>query len=280
MSHLVPSSIVALGDAYPDSAALLRHNLSANPLLQLDTLADAALRMKPEHVDRRLAYPVNGDEGGFPRAPQDGKRADEVIRGIAETGNWVGLTNLEQLPEYRQLLDEITQEIAGVTEPRTGESLDMVGFLFISPPGTFTPYHFDAEYNILFHISGSKQFATYPTAPPFIEQELREAYHENGNNVLPWSDEFTESEQLFALEPGDALYVPFSMPHWVRAGAEPCISLSVTWQSKWSHRTCNALRLNHALRKKGLATFGAPAWPQSAAMRSTFYRVAHKVGLL
>ena len=280
MSHLAPSSLKALGEAYPDSPALLTHNLSGNELFRFDTLAQAALRMNPEHVDRRLAFSGEGDGGGFPRAPQDDRLADEVIRTIAETGNWVGLRNLEQLPEYRRLLEEIVQEIAGATEPRTGKSLDMVGFLFISPPGTFTPYHFDAEYNILLHISGSKQFATYPLLPPFIEQDLQEAYHENGNNVLPWRDEFAEGGHLYVLEPGEALYVPFSMPHWVRAGTEPCISLSITWQSKWSHRTCNALRLNHALRKRGLATVAPPAWPRSAPLRSTFYRAAHKVGLL
>ena len=105
-------------------------------------------------------------------------------------------------------------------------------------------------------------------------------FHAPDFDRFPRFAEALRHAQVAELAPGDALYVPFSMPHWVRAGDEPCISLSVTWQSSWSHRTCNAMRLNHALRKRGLATFETPAWPHSAPVRSTVYRVAHKVGLL
>ena len=280
MSYLEPASLKALGEAYPDSSALLRHNLSGNRLLQLDALAEAAQRMKPEKVDLRLANTGNREEADFSRVFQEDKRADDVIRGIAGGGNWVGLCNIEQLPEYRDLLEEIMTEIAPVTEPLTGTNLNMVGFIFISPPHAFTPYHFDAEYNILFHISGSKQFATFPASPPYIRPEIQEAYHLTGENLLSWHDEFAEGGRVYDLGPGDALHVPYGAPHWVKAGSEPCFSLSLTWHSKWSHRNCNALKLNHALRKKGLATFSPPAWPRSAPVRSTFYRAAHKAGLL
>ena len=280
MPHIVPSGIQVLGKAYPACPAPFRHDLSGHELLGLDALADAALRLNPDKVDRRPANIGKSKGGDFTRLKEDRRPVDVLIRNLGDSDNWMGLCGIETLPEYRALLQEIMDEVAPIAEPRTGKGLGMVGFVFISPPNAFTPYHFDAEHNILFHISGRKQFAVFPVSPPFVEPDVQEHYFLNGNNLLPWRDEFADGGEVFSLEPGDALHVPFGAPHWVKVGSQPSVSLSLTWQSSWSDRSRNALKLNHALREKGWGTFAPPVWPRNAAIRSTVYRAAHKVGWL
>ena len=57
----------------------------------------------------------------------------------------------------------------------------------------------------------------------------------------------------FALEPGEAVYVPVKAPHWVKNGPEVSISFSITWRSEWSFREEYARRMNALLRKAGLS---------------------------
>ena len=272
------SSIEKLKGAYPASPAVLSHGLADHPLLAINTLAKAALRMTPHHVERRQAHTANGE--GFPHAAQSDVPIDQVILDIAASGSWVMLRFIEQLPEYRDLLNAIMAELGPVIGPATGPGDSIKGFVFISAPGTLTPLHFDAEYNILLHILGDKEFATYPPRPPYLLAAHEEAYHLTGESLLPVNESFASAELVHRLEPGHALYVPYASPHWVKAGMQPCISLSITWQSKWSRRNADALLLNHGLRQKGIALSHPPAWPASSIWRSLAYRSGRKLGLL
>ena len=47
-------------------------------------------------------------------------------------------------------------------------------FLFISSPETLAPFHFDAEYNVLFQIAGRKDFILYPPVAPWITVSARD----------------------------------------------------------------------------------------------------------
>lgn len=278
MTFLAPSSLSPFASAYPLSPTMLQHSLMDEPLLSVDALAKAALELPPEFVERRISNAVNGSDFAMDRAGD----ADiaTVIHSIHSSGNWVMLRFIEQLPAYRALLDRLMDEIGPAIFPATGPGLTVRGFVFISSPGTLTPFHFDCEYNILFQIAGEKQFATYQPTAPWLPFEKHERYHSGGNNMLPWDDAYEAEANVHALRPGDALYVPYASPHWVKAGAEPSISLSITWQSAWSQSVGAALQFNPMLRRCGLPTGDLPAWPKAPKWRSLGARVARKAGLL
>lgn len=277
MSYLIPSSLDGLSGAYPMSPAKLRHGLARHPLLTLAALAEAADELPPQHVERRVADAANGGEFAMDLAAE-GAVADAI--GSIESGrNWIMLRFVEQLPRYRNLLQALMAEIAPAVAPLTGRSHLLKGFVFISAPGTLTPFHFDAEYNILFQIAGDKDFVTYPPEPPFLSRERREAYHRAGENMLPWRDGFDALGTTHRLAPGDALYVPHAAPHWVRGGSKASVSLSMTWQNDWSLAVADALAVNPLLRRMGLPA-KVPQWPEKPGWRALGGRVARRAGLL
>lgn len=278
MTCFPASSHAIFADAYPQSPAILSHQMVDHPLLSLSALADAARALPGEHVERRIANAVNG--GDFAMARSDpGSVADAIASG-ATSDSWVMLRFVEKLPAYRDLLCGLLAEIEPVIAATTGSATGLKGFVFISAPGTMTPLHFDAEYNILFQIAGDKSFATYPPAPPFVTLDRREAYHRSGDNMLPWRDDFEASATVHRLTPGAALFVPHGVPHWVRVGPELSISLSLTWQDDWSHSVADALAFNPVLRRFGVAAGDVPAWPDRPVWRARGARAARRLCLL
>lgn len=278
MSFLAPSSLGPFASAYPLSPAMLRHGLMDQPLLSFEALAKAALELPAEFVERRIANAPNGGEFAMDRS--DDADVATVIHSINTSGNWVMLRFVEQLPAYRDLLDRVMAEIDPAILPSTGPGLTVRGFIFISSPGTLTPFHFDCEHNILFQIAGDKHFATYQPMPPWLPLDRHEAYYGAGDNMLPWNDAYEADATIHPLRPGDALFIPYASPHWVKAGAEPSISLSITWQSEWSQSVGAAMRINPLLRRCGLPAGGSPIWPKAPKWRSLGCRVARKAGLL
>lgn len=278
MRFLTPSSRRPFAESYPLSPALLKHALADHPLLSANALAKAALDLPPHHVECRIANARNG--GDFAMDPSANSDAASTIRSIGTAENWVMLRFVEQLADYKALLNAVMDEIRPMIRPATGPDLDLKGFIFVSSPGTLTPFHFDCEYNILFQIAGDKHFATYPPVEPWLPLDRHEAYFTGGDNMLPWHNGYEAQAAVHALHPGDALYVPYAAPHWVKAGAEPAISLSITWQSTWSQAVGAAQQLNPLLRRCHLPVGTMPAWPKPPRWRALGSRVARRAGLL
>jgi hypothetical protein len=161
-----------------------------------------------------------------------------------------------------------------VLRPTTGKALKPVAFIFISSPGTLTPFHFDPEFNILFQIAGTKRFATFPLTEPWLPIAQQEQFHRLEDNLLPWDESYRQGERVNHLAPGEALFVPYKVPHWVEVDDQPTISFSLTWKTESSIEQDLAWRCNDWLRHRGLA----PAPP--AAMPGRPWLKARSMGLL
>ena len=55
------------------------------------------------------------------------------------------------------------------------------------------------------------------------------------------------------LAPGTGVFVPNMAPHWVIAGPDVSVSLSVSWRSVVLNELASVTRLNHRLRGYGLS---------------------------
>src|SRR5690606_3679861 len=272
-------ALQAMERLYPLEAGLLRHRLPDHPLLSLAALADLGKRLPAAQVEYN---PGDLPVGIRPEdVPSNGLSIGETIRTIDTNRSWAVLKNIESEPAYRNLLFGLLGELKPVIEPRTGAMLTPQGFIFISSPGSITPFHFDPEHNILLQLRGSKVMNVWPAGDErFAHRAEHERYHTGGHRNLPWQDDYRTGAQQVPLAPGDAVLMPVMAPHFVANGDAPSISLSIPWRSEWSYRESEAHAANAALRRMGLDPAMPPRWPSYAWAKTVGWRVARKLRLV
>ncbi len=266
-----------LAQHYPLATARFWHGLVSCRLFELEALAAAASQIKPQDIERRIAGQHAGSS--FDKIEAHALSIGDHIRSIANENIWIMLAHIEQLPAYRRLIDAVLEAARPVIERHTGPILDPTGFIFISTQGAITPVHFDPEYNLFFQIAGTKQFTTFPSAPPLMTHAVNENYHFGGNNMLKWHADYDSVATTHSMVPGDALYVPYKAPHWVAVGDALSISLSITWKSGWAREQEDAHRLNRQLRQWGLSPRPLAPWPARAFTKAIGARILGKAGL-
>src|SRR3989344_6312639 len=264
---------------YPLQAGLLHHHLPDHPLLSLEALARLGESLPASAVEYN---PGNVPIGIRPEdIPSNGLSIGETIRTIDSNGSWAVLKNIETVEAYRTLLMDLLGELEPVVAPRTGAMLTPQGFVFISSPGSITPFHFDPEHNILLQLRGTKVMNVWPAGDErFAHRREHERYHAGGHRNLPWQDTYEGGQTAVPLAPGDAVLMPVMAPHYVANGDAPSISLSITWRSEWSYRESEAHAANAALRRMGLDPAMPPRWPSYAWAKTVGWRLARKLRLV
>ena len=264
----------AFACAYPETPHVLRHRLQQDTRLSLDALAELGEQLGADSVEYNrgnLPIGVDGKPG------DNGRSIGDTIRHIATSDSWAVLKNIEAVPAYRALLLGLLEELRPTIEATTGEMLTPQGFLFISSPNAVTPYHFDPEHNILLQLKGTKVMTQFPAGDAtFAPDEVHESYHLGGPRELPWKDELLARGTPFALDPGEAVYVPVMAPHFVRNGPESSISLSITWRSEWSYAEAGARCFNGLVRKLGIRPRAPGRWPARNQAKSLAFRAWRK----
>jgi len=261
---------------YPLHAGLLHHRLPDHPLLSIEALATLGESLPASQVEYN---PGEVPIGVLPQdIPSNGLSIGETIRTIDTNRSWAVLKNIESDDAYRTLLLDLLAELKNVVEPRTGAMLTPQGFIFISSPGSITPFHFDPEHNILLQLQGTKVMNVWPAGDErFAHRVEHERYHTGGHRNLPWEEAYREGAQQVPLGPGDAVLMPVMAPHFVANGDAPSISLSITWRSEWSYRESEAHAANAALRRMGFDPRMPPRWPSYAWAKTVGWRIARKL---
>ncbi len=246
----------AFGKSYPDDTAMLAFG-GGTPLLTRKRLVGLANSLPADLVEFNPGnLPITVSPDNVPTADMS---ATEVIEKIGSANSWMVLRNIERDPAYANVMEKVLDTVSDVVSRQTGPMLRSEAFVFISSPGAVTPFHMDEEHNILIQIEGRKEFNIYSQHDrDLASQEDLEAFHSGAHRNLDASDEKLARGKAITMEPGDAIYVPPLAPHWVRVlGDEPSLSLSITWRSNASQRSCYLHQINHELRAQG----GNPAFP-------------------
>jgi hypothetical protein len=221
----------------------VRHSLVDHPLLTIDAIAELADRVPLRSVERHRGDLPQVMPGG---APDLEGPPSETVRGIETNGCWMVLWYLEQVPEYRALLDAILEEAEGYVGDRHGGMCQRELFLFLSAPNATTPLHFDPEHNFLLQIRGTKDMNVGRFADPSVQQWELDRYHSGGHRNL---EHVPEETTTFRMHPGEGVYVHSFAPHWVKNGPTASISLSVTFRTAESRRMERVHRFNARLRR-------------------------------
>ena len=131
---------------------------------------------------------------------------------------------------------------------------------------------------MLLQLEGQKEMTQYPTSnSTFAADESHEAYHVGGSRDLPWREACELGGTRFAIERGDALFVPVMAPHIVTNGPTPTVALSITWRSEWSYAEADARAFNAMLRRMGLRPGAPRRWPARNLAKAYGWRVLRKL---
>ena len=254
---------------------VIRHRLTDHPLFSLPRLIELGQQLPKSSVEYNGGdLAVNQDPS---LTPQNGLTVEETIRRIEDCRSWMVLKNVETDAEYRELLHSCLADVEGFPHPANQGICHREGFIFISSPGSVTPYHMDPECNFLLQVRGQKQVSMWDRDDRTIltEQEL-ELFYTGVHRNMVFKDEYQSKASVHELRPGEGLHFPVTAPHWVKNGNAVSISFSITFQTRATERRAALYNVNHYLRSKGIhpTPVGQCSWRD--ALKYNSYRVLRR----
>jgi hypothetical protein len=247
-TNLVDIDAAAFAEAFARHSVAVRHRLAEHSLFTIDAIAELADRLPPESVRReRGALPFKDreyvDVGDGPPS--------ETIRNVERTGTRISLRDIQQVPEYAELINECLDEVDPLVAERQGGMTQRAGYLFISCSNSTTPMHFDREHSFLLQVKGVKHVsvAAFEDDPDALRREFD-----------CWIDErecdfgtMQAVAEKFTIERGVGVYLPSFVPHWVETEAGISISFSIPFDTKYVERALAVTRVNKRMRRLHLS---------------------------
>ncbi len=258
---------------------LIGHRLSDHPLFDVDRLLQLAQSLPERCIEYNAGdLPVTVEAG---QTPSNGLSADETIRRIRECKSWLVLKYVEQDPEYSELLETCLAEVAAHSELIRPGMCSPQAFIFLTSPGSVTPYHIDPEHNFLLQIRGAKKVHMFDGRDRSIlsEEDLEQLYSDSDDQErnLQLDDAHREKCWTFDLESGDGLHFPVTYPHWVENGDEISISFSITFRTPDLYRRQVLYALNDRRRRSGRSTRPVGSSPLREAFDFQTYRIRNRL---
>ena len=243
------------------------HQLSGNELFSIERLLQLSRELPKESVeynpgDIEISHDPN-------LTPQNGLTVEETIERIENCRSWMVLKNVERSSPYGELLTECLEQVRPFAEKVAGPMSNEQGFIFISSPGSVTPFHIDPENNFLLQIRGSKEVWMFDQKDREVLKETEiEEFFSGSHRNLEFKDEYYAHGERFELRPGQGLHFPVAAPHFVKNGPDVSVSFSITFQTKDSSDKQSLHRMNRQIRKFGLnpTDVGKSGWRDSVKL--------------
>jgi hypothetical protein len=248
-ASLVQIDAEAFADAFARRSILVRHSLVDHPLFTMEAIAELADRL-PSHSVRR-------ERGNLPLAEShhyvdvgDGPPSATILD-VERNGFRISLRDVQQVPEYAEVVNECLDEVEPLVAAREGGMRLRSGYLFISCPASTTPMHFDAEHSFLLQLRGTKHVSVAA-----FENDHAKLRHE----LVRYTDgdqcDFQAMQtvaETFRIDPGLGVYLPSYVPHWVETEAGVSLSFSIPFYTRFCQRAEGVYRVNSWLRKARLS---------------------------
>jgi JmjC domain len=233
--------------SFAHGSSAIRHRLAEHPLFTLDAIARLADRLPPDQV-RRERGDLPLDDRGYVEVGTGPPSA--TILGIGSNNFRVSIREIQDDAEYGPLIASCHAEIRSLLGGREGGVARPSGYIFVTAPGGTTPMHFDGEHSFLLQIRGNKTVHTVPRVEPDEIQRELDRYYDGAPCRF---DRMRATAETFPLGPGDGVYFPSFLPHWVATGNEVSISFSLPFYTQFSRRAEDVNRINKRLRRLGLS---------------------------
>ena len=254
----------AFANLFPLKPFRIRHGLVGDPRLTLPSILELVKKLPRDRIE------YNSGKAAVSQDPSTTPLVDlspeEVVSKIETAGAWMVLKRVEADPDYRALLEEALMSVARAQGHRSlaeaGFS-DIQGFLFVSSPGSTTPFHLDSEDNFFVQVHGEKDFNIYDNEDRSIASEDQIEHAITKHRNLKFDESYEARGMHNRLLPGEGVFVPYIWPHWVRTIDTYSISLAITWKTPAVKRRNDLYVANSMLRDRGFpqrAPGMSPGW--------------------
>ena len=204
-----------------------------HPLFTIDAIAELADRLPPESVRREQGdLPLANSGFGYVEIGQG--PPSETVRDVERSGVRISLRDVQQAPEYAELIDECLDEVEALVADREGGMTRPRRLPVHLLRASTTPMHFDVEHSFLLQVKGIKHVsvATFEDDPVARHSEL--------DRYIDGEECDFEAMQKAAtttrLGPGVGVYLPSFVPHWVETEAGVSISFSIPFFTAYTER--------------------------------------------
>ena len=248
-SKPVDIDAAAFADAFSRRSIAVGHRLADHPLFTIDAIAELADRLPPESVRRERGNLPLANSGGY--VDVGAGPPSETIRNVERTGTRVSLRDIQQAPEYAELINECLDQVEPLVAERQGGMTQRAGYLFISCSNSTTPMHFDREHSFLLQVRGVKHVsvAAFENDPAALRREF-DRYVDGRECDFGAMQAVAET---FTLEPSVGVYLPSYVPHWVETEASVSISFSIPFDTKYVERAVAVIGVNKRMRRLRLS---------------------------
>ena len=228
----------------------LKHGLSDHPLFSLHRLVELAKSLPRDRIEYnsgKVAVGVKPED-----VPKIDMPAEDVIRTIETANAWMVIKFVNEDLAYNELLRAFVEEANAAAGKKAGDYSCLQGFIFVSSANSTTPFHMDAEENILIQIKGDKFVRTFDNDDrQLISEEAMEISPDKHRNQK-YEEWYEQRATLHSLKPGDAVHMPYMVPHWVSTGKSYSISMAMTWKTPEVLRLNKIRLINGTLRRYGM----------------------------
>ena len=264
-----------LSTRYPLRHFRIAHDLAENPLLKLERLIELTRELPRDRIE------YNSGKLSVNQKAEDTPLVDlspeDVVRQIETAGAWMVLKRVETVPAYREMMEAALSSMArqlGHRDLDAASFREIEGFIFVSSANSTTPFHCDNEDNLFVQIHGPKFFHLFDNEDrSLVSEELLESAPSKHRN-LPYEERFEQRATVYDLKPGEGVFVPYQVPHWVRTGDGYSISMAITWRSDAVVRRNKLIFMNAWLREKGFPQSAPGAKPTLDGLKVAAYTAA------
>ncbi len=236
------------------------HNLCNHPLFSIQSLFELSQQLPKDSVEYNAGnLPVTQDPN---QTPRNGLSIEETIARIENCRSWIVLKNVEKHQAYAELLSQCLAEVKPYSSLASSGMKQEQGFIFISSPGSITPFHIDPENNFLLQVRGKKTVWMFGQDDrEVLSEEQIEEFFAGAHRNLEFKESYRRRGQKFELGDGEGLHFPVVAPHYVENGPQVSVSFSITFQTKDSADRQSLHRLNRTMRLFGFTPSGVNQSP-------------------
>jgi cupin superfamily protein len=250
MAGLVDIDAASYADVFARRSIAVQHHLVDHPLFTMDAIAQLADRLPSDSVRREQGnLPLANSGFGYVEVGQG--PPSQSIHDVERLGLRITLRDIQQVPEYAELINACLDEVEELVSDREGGMTHRAGYLFISGPASTTPMHFDVEHSFLLQIRGVKRVsvASFADDPSRRHRELDRYIDGEECDFVAMQAQ----AEVTRLEPGIGVYLPSYVPHWVETEAGVSISFSIPFYTAYTERAQGVSRINRRLRQLHLS---------------------------